>query len=1115
RKYKAGSISIDDVVQRKEKHKEQLEEAKNKIDGDISKNGANNDNTARKSVIEDNLNKTKNELSELNQLKESETSTDTKTSGQERAEIISSVDPKYSSEIDDLSEDFTNNNGNKSALIKRNEKYIDKLEKAIEQTDAAINSGNNVEENKHRKKVFENEKNRVSIEIEDLEQSSPIDEETIAEKRKNAIDQSTLSEKENDALNSDENDLKTLKRKEKALGKIVETLKNEIRNTTNVVEKRDLKSTLELVEKERRNAQIKIGDLSQDDDDVSSLNNETVDEKLTVKQKENISKNEENIATLSKEKKQIHDDITSAKTDKDVKKSEKKLNKINTKIAKEEVEILNETTTIGEEIAIEKVEKIKTEETNSLEEIEAEKELHEAKRLKKLANDTKDPLEKAALLKEAEEKQAKAIEKAQEEQNKRESKVLIDEISSSNNLSTIDFDNVSGTKSQIEEEQVNIGIRLMEIEESIAQIDVQIPEAKRKDLEKLNDQKEELENLQQKLVAKKQKNDVALEKINNQKAEDLNKGIEADAIEKELEYKDEVEIAKSEEYKEISRAVNTLEQKQYELKVKEEFLLAEKEKLQEQLSDTKNKKNPTEEEKAEISETLAKIDKTNKEIETLRSEIENEQENISIRLPKDPKEREVTENMIARNVDPIVNVPKVKTRRTGLVILDENKPTYSEENPIPLEPEKPEGLVFRVQIGAFSKPVPNETFNDFSPVSGEEVRPGLIRYMAGYFGSKNEGIEAQNKIRELGYSDAFIVAYCDGERIPVYRAEELLASGACVPTISTSDNEISMNTDANGQSETSNEEIDAFSYNKAPGAAEAEAAEKKMGLYYTVQIGVYNKPVPHKQLYNITPLITKRLSNGQIRYSTGVYDGLYNAREKRAAAIDSGIVDAYIVAYYKGKRISVSQAEELIQENGKEIFELNNPTEVNQNKVERKDNLPEVDPEPYFKDRSYQIQFVSEKTYDSYPTQTLQRYNKTGELFYFDKRDKKIKSTLHEKDKLPDLIGNESEFTQENYFNGYKIKDLSAAEQDSAIENRKETVYKLNVTVLAVDLNDDLIQTIINSSLLKNIETTERGLKVEFYETSSDEEINQLQIKLARYGATRIKKSTSQMKFTN
>src|SRR5690554_7821518 len=88
-------------------------------------------------------------------------------------------------------------------------------------------------------------------------------------------------------------------------------------------------------------------------------------------------------------------------------------------------------------------------------------------------------------------------------------------------------------------------------------------------------------------------------------------------------------------------------------------------------------------------------------------------------------------------------------------------------------------------------------------------------------------------------------------------------SGACVPTIESGQNAILVAEEGVEYTSgtTAEKVIDEFAYNKAPGAAEADVAETKMGLYFTVQVGVYNRPVSSAQLFNITPLITKRMSN--------------------------------------------------------------------------------------------------------------------------------------------------------------------------------------------------------------------------------------------------------------
>ena len=45
----------------------------------------------------------------------------------------------------------------------------------------------------------------------------------------------------------------------------------------------------------------------------------------------------------------------------------------------------------------------------------------------------------------------------------------------------------------------------------------------------------------------------------------------------------------------------------------------------------------------------------------------------------------------------------------------------------------PSGLNFRVQVGAFRRPVRQDVYREFTPVSGQTLDNGLIVYMAGYF----------------------------------------------------------------------------------------------------------------------------------------------------------------------------------------------------------------------------------------------------------------------------------------------------------------------------------------------------------------------------------------------
>ncbi|MFO0360152.1 MAG: hypothetical protein ACK50N_06600, partial [Flavobacteriales bacterium] len=92
------------------------------------------------------------------------------------------------------------------------------------------------------------------------------------------------------------------------------------------------------------------------------------------------------------------------------------------------------------------------------------------------------------------------------------------------------------------------------------------------------------------------------------------------------------------------------------------------------------------------------------------------------------------------------------------------------------------------------------------------------------------------------------------------------------------------------------------------------------GLFYTVQIGVYSKPVPATNIKNISPVNSELTANNKIRYTSGIYNNLDAAVNQRNVAKGLGINDAFITAYYNGEKITLSEADRLIKENGTTIL---------------------------------------------------------------------------------------------------------------------------------------------------------------------------------------------------
>lgn len=234
-------------------------------------------------------------------------------------------------------------------------------------------------------------------------------------------------------------------------------------------------------------------------------------------------------------------------------------------------------------------------------------------------------------------------------------------------------------------------------------------------------------------------------------------------------------------------------------------------------------------------------------------------------------------------------------------------PVYSAEKPIPVNDklQLPEGIIYKVQIGAFRNPISQNLFVGMSPITGERTPQGFIRYTAGIFKSRSTAESIKNEIKNLGYKDAFVVAFKDGKRIPMKEANTISGDkqGLENPPIAANKEAVPLNVKEQPKD-----------------AAPTENVTTVGGLFYTVQVGVFTQAVPASKLYNIQPLYTETAPNGNLRYNIGIYNNLGRAVEAKTMAIDVGIKDAFITAYYNGKRISMAEAKQYEYDGGATVF---------------------------------------------------------------------------------------------------------------------------------------------------------------------------------------------------
>jgi cell division septation protein DedD len=78
-----------------------------------------------------------------------------------------------------------------------------------------------------------------------------------------------------------------------------------------------------------------------------------------------------------------------------------------------------------------------------------------------------------------------------------------------------------------------------------------------------------------------------------------------------------------------------------------------------------------------------------------------------------------------------------------------------------------EGVVFKVQIGAFKNKDLSKYLEASENFSGETDENGLKRYSLGVFRDYWEADTFKKYLREMGVKDAWIVSFKDGQRVPI------------------------------------------------------------------------------------------------------------------------------------------------------------------------------------------------------------------------------------------------------------------------------------------------------------------------------------------------------------
>lgn len=87
-------------------------------------------------------------------------------------------------------------------------------------------------------------------------------------------------------------------------------------------------------------------------------------------------------------------------------------------------------------------------------------------------------------------------------------------------------------------------------------------------------------------------------------------------------------------------------------------------------------------------------------------------------------------------------------------------------------------------------------------------------------------------------------------------------------------------------------------------------ADLPVFLVYQVQLGVFKANVLPETFKGLTPIYSKVTDKG-VCYTTGLFEKISDAREAKKNVNTMGLIDAFIVAYYNKKKITLAEAVKL------------------------------------------------------------------------------------------------------------------------------------------------------------------------------------------------------------
>lgn len=206
------------------------------------------------------------------------------------------------------------------------------------------------------------------------------------------------------------------------------------------------------------------------------------------------------------------------------------------------------------------------------------------------------------------------------------------------------------------------------------------------------------------------------------------------------------------------------------------------------------------------------------------------------------------------------------------------------------------GVYYSVQVGVFSRPRSSEQLFNIKPLYHNRLNNGYWVYFNGIFQSINKAEVNKNTVRTKGISDAFIVAFNEGEKVSLSNARKAISQGNSLPA----DEDIIIFEDA--ATEVDNQLKTIFRPQKT----------NAKSLVYKIQIGVFTHQISMDWILEKLDKSNQKInyfvsSTGKHVYTIGRFNTYAEAANFNTNKVKKVIKDAFIVSFKNGDKITISK----------------------------------------------------------------------------------------------------------------------------------------------------------------------------------------------------------------